>query len=54
MRKTKIHVILPQPGVGEIMREEFMVKQREEKPLVGYLLKDMEAEPLRRKNVKGH
>lgn len=49
MRKRKIHQVTHEHGMAEVMREESTKKPREEKPLVGYLLKDMAAELMKRK-----
>ncbi len=49
MRKRKLHHVAHERHMGEVMREEITKKPREEKPLVGYLLKDMAAELMKRK-----
>jgi hypothetical protein len=49
MRRKKLHQIAHERHMGDVMREEIAKKPREEKPIVGYLLKDMAAELMKRK-----
>lgn len=49
MRKRKIHHIVHEHGVGEVMREETAKKQKEERDIIGYLLRDKAAELMKRK-----